>query len=198
MYTIVLAMRYPVQRLGISSNIYSAFKEVKIIEAGNEENVVNVALGPSTDLVILDPDLLGTKMHEFFVQQDRATTPVLVYSTGDERLFAGFFIRMGAAGYIEQRCSRDQLIAAVSTVLQGHTYLSDSIRKNYLEGSKHHTLTITEGKILYYLLKGYLPKSISEIMNISLSTINTHKSHIFRKLSVTSRKQLMEMARSIY
>lgn len=196
MYTIVLAIRFPVQRLGVTNFLQTDFDQINVIEANHADDVLKIAFEPSVDLVILDPELLDLALHRFFEKRAgiASTVPVFVYSDDQERIFANIFIGIGAVGYLEQRCGRDQFIDAIRIILKGGTYLSDKMRINHNQSDTGNNLTITENNILYYLLKGHKLSKISTVMNISSSTASTHKSRAFRKLSINNVKQFLEIA----
>ncbi|MEF1250002.1 helix-turn-helix transcriptional regulator [Vibrio owensii] len=53
-----------------------------------------------------------------------------------------------------------------------------------------YELSGKEQKVFLYLLQGYSNKEIAEQLNVSLSTIKTHVSHILSKTGKQSRSQL--------
>jgi DNA-binding CsgD family transcriptional regulator len=56
-------------------------------------------------------------------------------------------------------------------------------------------LSVQERRIYAYLKKGASNQEIAENFNISLSTVKTHMSKIFKKMNVKSRKELMNKTR---
>ena len=63
--------------------------------------------------------------------------------------------------------------------------------KNQLIISK---LTKREKEIIKLFAAGKTQKEISEIMNISLNTVNTHRKNIFKKIGVTKLSELVKFA----
>ena len=59
------------------------------------------------------------------------------------------------------------------------------------------TLTTTEKNVLDLYLEGRSAKEIAEILNLSVNTIKTHNRHIFIKLNVSSRNELLALAREM-
>lgn len=51
-------------------------------------------------------------------------------------------------------------------------------------------LSAQQGKIFLYIVKGFSTKEISEKMNISASTVNSHVNEIMRHFKVNKRAQL--------
>jgi len=59
------------------------------------------------------------------------------------------------------------------------------------------TLTTTEKNVLDLYLEGRSAKEIAETLNLSVNTIKTHNRHIFIKLNVSSRNELLALAREL-
>lgn len=58
-------------------------------------------------------------------------------------------------------------------------------------------LTIKEREILLMVDKGLSNKEIAEQLNVELSTVKTHVSRIYQKLSINNRKEVREIARHL-
>lgn len=136
MYTVILAIYYPIHRLGLVSFIRSGFDDVNIVEVNNGKELMQIIAERLIDLVILDPALPGITLQKLIKKRRgaRMLPSVLIYSEGDELVFATTFIHMGAAGYIEQNCREEQLIHAIRVILQGSKYISNRVWENYLNG----------------------------------------------------------------
>ena len=63
--------------------------------------------------------------------------------------------------------------------------------------ARHPELTAREADVLRLLLRGYANASIAQELTITENTVKTHVKHIFEKLRVGSRRELMELARSL-
>ncbi|MDR1704019.1 MAG: helix-turn-helix transcriptional regulator [Clostridiales bacterium] len=57
------------------------------------------------------------------------------------------------------------------------------------------TLTRAERTIFNLYVQGYNAKEITEILVLSVNTVKTHNRHIYNKLGVTSRKELLARLR---
>ncbi|MDR1933859.1 MAG: helix-turn-helix transcriptional regulator [Spirochaetales bacterium] len=52
-------------------------------------------------------------------------------------------------------------------------------------------LTARESEIAGLLYKGFVPKVIGDRLSVSLTTVNTHIAHIYEKMAVSSRQELL-------
>jgi len=88
---------------------------------------MKIVSGCGIELVILDPELSRITLYKLFKKRTGLTSmpPILVYSDDDEQVFADTYIRMGAAGYLEQKCRPDQMIKTIGVRLKGNIYLSE-------------------------------------------------------------------------
>lgn len=59
--------------------------------------------------------------------------------------------------------------------------------------TRKYELTQREEEVLFYLLKGWTNPAIAEELYVADSTIKSHVKHIYSKLSVHGRKELMQL-----
>ncbi len=78
----------------------------------------------------------------------------------------------------KQRLTIREILAGDSTLLQ-----------NFINNIK--TLSPAEENVFNLYLKGHSAKEAAEILYLSINTIKTHNKRIYRKLNVSSRKELM-------
>ena len=67
-----------------------------------------------------------------------------------------------------------------------------SIIENYIQTLKQVSLTNREEEVLHLLLQGSSYVRIAKKLNIADSTVKTHANHIYEKLAVDSRDELIE------
>ena len=113
-----------------------------------------------------------------------------------EVAFAAEAFRAGASGYILKDSETDELIKAVREVVAGHFYITPLITKETLSelmqhGAKPDRLTGRQREVLQFLSEGLKLKEIAAELNISISTVEFHKSEIMRRLGVKSSADLI-------
>jgi len=115
---------------------------------------------------------------------------------------------LGASGYLLKDCSGGEVIQAVGAVLKGDTYLSPCISKkvvdDYVTLNKktdqddlYNQLSDREREIFQLLAEGKSAAAISNLLNISPSTVKTHRANIMEKLQIENLQQLIYFALSL-
>jgi DNA-binding NarL/FixJ family response regulator len=111
----------------------------------------------------------------------------------DDKIFAA--IVAGADGYLLKKTPPAKLLEAISDIMNGGAPMTPTIARQVLllfndkhsqTPKKNFDLTKREQEILKYLVQGLSYKMIADKCNISYPTVNTHISHIYEKLQVSS------------
>ena len=175
-------------------------------EAGTLEDM-HAALGDRhPDVLICD---IGSKNGNGIdlVRYARARHPrlrILVLSALDEILYAERMLSAGANGYITKESSTDEFLASMRCVLDGHVYVSETVRRNML--SKYvgrappksedpiDRLSTRELQVLLMIGRGITTRETARSLNLSVKTVESHRRSIKRKLNLRTATQLMRYA----
>ena len=138
MHTIVLAIQYSIHRKGIRAIAQPHFGRITFIEIQDGDDLVRLVANREVHLIILDPELPDLVFERLLELTTGAQPPipVLIYSEGDELPHVASFIRNGAMGYVAQKCSGDELVYAIDTVLKGDIYLSEDASARHIDADK--------------------------------------------------------------
>jgi len=106
-------------------------------------------------------------------------------------------LKAGASGYLLKRTPYAELIAALKLVHEGGSPMTSYIARKVVqsfyqapaESLRAEDLSPREREVLELLARGYYYKEITEVLSLSMSTVNTHVRHIYDKLHVHSRAQ---------
>ncbi len=119
----------------------------------------------------------------------------------EEKIFQA--IINGANGYILKKASPQKLLEAISDVMQGGAPMTPTIAQQVLNlfnnkyasaQKKKFDLTRREEEILSFLVQGYSYKMICKELNLTYATVNSHISHLYEKLHVSSGAQAVAKA----
>jgi DNA-binding NarL/FixJ family response regulator len=103
----------------------------------------------------------------------------------------------GADGYIIKDITPDELLAAVKSMAGGNLYVDPRLvglilRKHAGIGRRDpNELSPRESDIVRLIAAGLSNREISDRLSLSDKTVKNHISHIFAKLNVTARTQVV-------
>jgi len=172
-------------------------------EANDEAQAMNFLKQQDYDLAILDIHLPGSdsiRLTEFIGRRNNRTR-VLIYSMGQESIYARRLIKAGASGYVSKNSKLGDLRQAIETVLNGRTYLSQEVIEQLANDlgqpqkeNPFESLSSREFEVATLLMAERSITTISEILGIGVSTTATHKARLFEKLRIKSVAELIKLA----
>ncbi|MFA7236117.1 MAG: response regulator transcription factor [Phycisphaeraceae bacterium] len=127
---------------------------------------------------------------------------ILVLAGYDETVFAERVLRAGANGYIMTSRPPEEVLAALSQVLSGKTYLSAPVASGIIQSALHpHNgrsalahLSDREMEVFEMIGRGRSMRDIARVFSRSIKTIETHREHIKIKLGLTCSRELTQNA----
>jgi DNA-binding NarL/FixJ family response regulator len=142
------------------------------------------------------------------VRAHDAATHILVISVFGDVDNVTRSVQAGANGYLLKDAVDKDLIDALHAMEQGGTPLSPMIASRLLETmmpAKANTtrlaatqiLTPKEAELLNLLSRGYTYSEAAELMQVALSTIQTHVRGIYAKLAVSSKAEAVFEAKAL-
>ncbi|MDH3755365.1 MAG: response regulator transcription factor [Acidimicrobiia bacterium] len=200
---VVLVDDHALVRAGVRAEIGD---RVEIVgEAEDVESAVDVIIGTTPDVVLLDVHLPGgggpAVIHG--VHAEKADVRFLALSVSDAAEDVIAVIRAGARGYVTKAISGDDLVEAIERVASGDAVFSPRLAGFVLDAfgttptqidSELDQLTAREQEVLRLLARGYTYKEIARRLTISIKTVESHASNILRKLQLSSRHELTRWA----
>ena len=203
MIRIVIADDHELIREGIKKIIRSS-RDMKIVgEAGDIAQAIELVDRHGPDIAILDICLPGHDGLEGLMEMRRRfpELPVLILSMYPEERYAIRALKTGAAGYITKAMAVEELLKAIRKIMAGGSYLSSRMAELLamdLREPKHTTLhqhlTNRELQIVSLIGAGKQIKQIAAELAISISSVNTYRGRIFKKMGLTSNAALIRYA----
>jgi DNA-binding NarL/FixJ family response regulator len=205
---ILLADDHEVVRRGLSALLATRRDWQVCGEAQNGREAVALAVKLKPNLAVLDlsmPELNGLEATRQ-IRKEVPETEVLVFSMYESEQFVRDLLVAGARGYVLKSDVSTQLLAAVETVARHKPFFTSEVAERVLEGflrlgeltsedgSVSGVLTPREREIVQLLAEARSNKEISNILGISVKTVETHRASIMRKLGITSIVDLVHYA----
>lgn len=135
------------------------------------------------------------------IRRERLATRVVVVTGLRDTFAATEALATGAWGYVLKAQPARELIEAIETVAAGRRYISPSIAVQLEPGSAEagepsglDRLSPRELEILRLVAAGQTSAEIARHLNISVKTIDTHRSNMYRKLALRNAVDLMRFA----
>jgi len=206
---IILVDDHQLVRDGIKALLLDNSNIEIIGEAQSAYDFFNLLKTLTPNVVLLDislPTMSGIEVSKI-LSSDFPKIKKLMLSMYTSEDFIFNAIKSGINGYLPKNTTRDELLKAINEVYNGREYfsksISDTILKSYLKSAKYgnnisddkmSNLTKREHEILLYVVEGINNPNIAKKLNISIRTVETHKTSIMRKLNLNSTVDLVKFA----
>jgi two-component system, NarL family, response regulator NreC len=201
---ILLADDHTVVRKGLRLLLESQPEFQVIADAANGREAVSMAEEHRPDVVVMDvamPTLNGIEAARQISARLPQTAVVFLSMHADE----GYVLRAlkaGARAYLLKDSAEHDLINAVKAVREGKAFFSPAISKMLVEDymrqmqerkveDSYELLTTREREVMQLLAEGKNNKEVAGVLNLSLYTVETHRSNIFQKLNLHSGAELI-------
>ncbi|NDI36135.1 response regulator [Chengkuizengella sediminis] len=208
MTKILIVDDHAVVRTGLMM-LLDANPHVEVIgEAAEGNEAIQKSLDLKPDVVLMDLSMPHGKDGLSATTELKKIMPeinILILTMHDDEEYLFRVIQAGASGYILKSAPHEELLNAIQCVASGSAYLYPSairtLMEEYLEKVKQgenfdtfDLLSDREKEVLTWVAKGYANKDIGEQLNISVKTVETHKSKLMEKLNLRTRPELVKYA----
>lgn len=201
---ILLADDHTVVRQGLRKVLEERPEWEVVAEAGDGREAVRQAELHKPDVAILDvamPLLNGIEATRQ-INRRAPTTRILVLSMHADEAYVTQILQAGATGYLLKDSADVDLIQAVSAVSQGKSFFSPAIARVMLDDyvrqrgdkgavDRYESLSEREREIFQLVAEAKTNKEIAALLNVSPSTVETHRAHIMEKLDLHSAAEIV-------
>jgi len=201
---IVLADDHTVMRNGLRLLLERQPNLQVIGEASDGRQAVALSESANPDVVIMDiamPNLNGIEAARQIVNRNPKTAIAILSMHSDES-YVIRALKAGARAYLLKDSAEADLLAAVRALTEGKSFFSPAISKILVEDymrqlesrgaeDSYELLTNREREILQLLAEGRTNKEVANMLNLSLYTVETHRTHILQKLNLHSVPELI-------
>lgn len=177
-----------------------------VAEAQNGDEAVEACRQYDVDFIIMDINMPGTNGIEATkkIKEEHSEIKILALTMMDEDQHIRQMIEAGASGYILKSSNRDELVDAITSILEGQHYFSEeasrSVMMDLVQGNTDKTgsdpgkLTEREIQILELIVKQYTNQQIADELYISIRTVDSHRRNLLQKTGAKNTAGLVTYA----
>lgn len=185
----------------VIEGINSLLKNEKDIEwmghAMNAASCLGFLKQQQPDVIFMDinlPDMSGIELCKE-VKQKYPAVNILGLSTFHQQAIVRNMMDNGASGYILKNATKEELLAAITTVMSKKTYLSFEVATSLRESSKGMpVISRREKEVLQLIAEGLTNAETAEKLFISIPTVNTHRKSLLEKFEAKNTAMLIGLA----
>jgi len=202
--TVLLADDHGVVRKGLRFILEQQPTMEVVGEASSGREAVQLAGELSPAVIVMDiamPMLNGIEAAAQILKKHPQIGIIMLSMYSDE----GYLVRAlsaGARGYLLKDAAEADLVRAIDAVAQGKPFFSPAIAQTLLEDymrtlnqkglqDSYDLLTPREKEVLQLLAEGKTNKEVSGLLDLSLYTIETHRTNLMQKLGLHNTAELV-------
>lgn len=200
---VLLADDHAIVRRGLRSILEEAGHTITA-EAADGLEAVRLCEDHRPDLLIVDigmPKLSGIEVSERASKLDPAPAVIILSMHSDE----SYIIRALAAGaraYLLKDATDEDLLPALRAVAGGKPFFSPAVAAVLVEdymralqkrglSDSHHLLTDREKEVLHLLAEGRSNKEVATLLDVGVSTVETHRANLMQKLNLHNTAEIV-------
>jgi len=195
---ILLADDHQLMRSGVRLMLEREPDLTVVGEAADGREAVALAKSLKPEVVVMDigmPNLNGIEAALQMTQESPELAIVMVSMHSDES-YVLRALKAGARGYLLKDSAEADLIKAVHAVAGGKSFFSPAVSKLLLDDyvrklKRSGTEDAYEREILQLIAEGKSNKDIANLLNLSVYTVESHRSNLMEKLNLRGLPELI-------
>ncbi len=201
---VLLADDHAIVRRGLRSLLETEPNMSVVAEAGDGHEAVRLAEEHHPDVAILDigmPLMNGIEVAARLRAMDQPPRVVVLSMHTDE----SYILRALAAGaqaYLLKDSTDEELLPALRAVASGKPFVSAAVSAVLVEDyvrhlqsrgltDTFHLLTAREREVLQLLAEGRSNKEVASLLEVGLSTVETHRANLMQKLNLHNTAEIV-------
>lgn len=176
-----------------------------VATANNGKEALTILENSNVDIILIDIEmpLLNGYDTTILISAKYPSIKVICLTTHDEPSIVRKMLNAGAKGYILKNTDEKTLLEAFDTVIKGGTYIGSEIKIalaksgpefSIKDESQTPTLSEREKEIIIQIANGLSNREIAKNLNLSVNTIDSHRSNIMNKLEIHNVVGLVKFA----
>jgi DNA-binding NarL/FixJ family response regulator len=202
MVKILIADDHDIVRAGLRAVLEGRSDWTIVGEAADGRAAVEQALATQPDVVVLDyslPLMNGSEVTRQ-IRTKLPRTEVLIFTMHDSEALVREILGAGARGYVLKSDAQKYLASAIDSLAMHRPFftgkVSETLVSAYLAKGSTDTsiLTAREKRVVQLIAEGHTNKRISDLLNISVKTVESHRASAMRKVNAPSTAALIRYA----
>ena len=202
---VVIVEDHALVRAGMRALVQKIEGVEVVSDVGDGWEAVKAVQADAPDLVLMDiamPGLNGLDATSRIVKESPTTRVILLSMHANEEYFQQA-LQAGASGYLLKGAELAELELAIRTVGKGETYLTPAVAKYAIEVYREKSegpsgplgrLSMRQREILQLIAEGQTTKDIAQRLNLSVKTVETHRSQLMERLEIHDVPGLVRFA----
>jgi two-component system response regulator NreC len=200
---VLLADDHSIVRRGLRGLLETAGLTI-VAEAADGLEAVRLCEEQHPDMLILDigmPKLTGIEVAARAQKMDRPPG-VIILSVHADETYIMRALAAGARAYLLKSATDEDLIPAVRAVAAGKPFFSPAVAQVMVEDyvrmlhhrgltDSYHLLTDREKEVLQLLAEGRSNKEVATLLELGLSTVETHRANLMQKLNLHNTAEIV-------
>ncbi|MFL6115512.1 MAG: response regulator [Catenulispora sp.] len=166
-------------------------------QAGNGDEVLELAVRLRPDVVLLDIEMPGTAAPVVVYRLARVCpeTAVVILSMHDGPEHTGEMLQLGVRGFLHKSSSMRQVLSAIRDAAEPHATVTLSVRHGGRSpDSAESVLSRREREVLALVAKAMSNRQIALRLDITEATVKRHLRNAYGKLGANSRLDAVNKA----
>lgn len=201
---LLMADDHSIMLAGLRKLVEGTCEVVGAVEDGRALVEAAERLRPDLILVDISMPLLNGMDAARQIKKSVPDAKLIFLTMHASPVFATEALQTGASGYLLKQSAASELPVAIETVLKGQIYLTPTITKPVLDSmvkpkptevrKSLMDLTPRQREVLQLLAEGKSPKDIAALLNLSIKTVEFHKTRLMEQLDLHSTVALAKFA----
>lgn len=193
---------------GIQKLLEPEFELVGIVADGRSLVASAAKLQPDIAVVDISLPLLNGLDASQQVKKTNPNIKIIVLTMHSEPNFVTQAFRVGVSGYVLKQSVGSELVQAIREVMKGRTFVSPMVTQSLVDQAVNpasasaagdpngfaQTLSSRQREVLQLVAEGKATKEIASILNVSIKTVEFHKTRIMKELRLRTAAELTKYA----
>jgi DNA-binding NarL/FixJ family response regulator len=199
---IILVDDHKLLRDGLRNIIEQRTNMHIIGEASDGREAIKICAKLLPNVLVIDVAMPGLNGIEAArqIHKNHPEIKIIGLSMHSGKQFIQGMFKAGAFGYLLKDGDADELIVAITTVMENKKYLSKEINQEFLtllkngEAILKTPLSAREKEVLQLISEGKSSKEIGDILFLSSKTVDVHRNNIMKKIELYTIPELTKYA----